>query len=189
MNNKTKKERKKLNGTEPGSCKEDNGDGAENLKGMKESGFECRECHDWVMSTEPKRVWYGCTRKNRQRTLSEKPSSVFNEMTKNAGRHLPTFTSCCFFSFATVSKSTAGSGFYNDKQQCVKCLETKKTKVSKQRNWGFLLWIMSNWINYFLINTYKLVDRGMQPSSVDSLHGGNSFKTSSCTEAVTNHRL
>lgn len=46
MNNKTKKERKKLNGTEPGSCKEDNGDGAENLKGMKESGFECRECHD-----------------------------------------------------------------------------------------------------------------------------------------------
>ena len=39
------------------------------------------------------------------------------------------------------------------------------------------------------INTYKLVDRGMKPSSVDSLHSGNGFKTSSCTEAVTYHRL
>ena len=28
------------------------------------------------------------------------------------GRNSPTFTSCCFFSLATVSKSTSGSGFY-----------------------------------------------------------------------------
>jgi len=40
-------------------------DRAENLKGMKKSGFEGREGDYRVVSTEPERVWYGCSKTER----------------------------------------------------------------------------------------------------------------------------
>lgn len=121
-----------------------------------------------VHRTRMSLIWLQQNRKTL--LIREKPLSVLSNEKRSCCR-LPTSTSCCFFSFGTVSKSTACSGFYNEKQRVWESKTKTKFKSCNSSNWK------RNQRSLFLTScyTYKLVDGRMQPSSVNSLHCGDGF--------------